>query len=166
MVEIGDKVKVDYRAMLEDGTEFGSTYRDGRPLEVVVGSGKSVPGIEKLVIDMVPGETREITLPPEQAYGAYDENLIEMIPYDQMPNADQLPVGRHIGVRYGEETVFMKVLKIEDGWIYLDFNHELADKTIKVEVTLLEVETRDAIDREKHPVGCACGCDRLKEALG
>lgn len=166
MPQIGDKVLVDYRAFLvEDGSEFGSSYRDGKPLELVIGENKSVPGIEKTLLDMSEGETKTVELPAKQAYGEYDERLIEVIPYDQMPNADELPVGKYIGVNMNGTPVFMKVLKIENNNVYLDFNHELAGKDIKLEVTLHKVEVEDAIEREKHPAGCACGCDRLKEAL-
>ncbi len=32
MAQIGDKVHVHYRAKLEDGREFSSTYREGKPM--------------------------------------------------------------------------------------------------------------------------------------
>lgn len=167
MPQVGDRVIVDYRAFLaEDGREFGSSYRDGKPLELVVGENKSVPGLEKTVLGMEEGETKTVELPAKQAYGEYDESLIEAIPDDQIPNADALPVGKYIGVTMGDTPVFMKVMKIEDGIVYLDFNHELAGKDIRLEVTLHEVKVENAIEREKHPAGCACGCDRLKEAIG
>ncbi len=66
----------------------------------------------------------------------------------------------------GGDQVFMKVLKIEEGNVYLDFNHELADHDITLEIDLIAVEAKDAIERELHPQGCACGCDKLKEAIG
>lgn len=167
MPQIGDKVIVDYRAFLvDDGSEFGSSYRDGKPLELVVGENKSIPGLEKTILDMEEGETKTVELSAKQAYGEYDESLIEKIPYDQMPDADALPIGKYIGVKMGDVPVFMKVLKIEDGNVFLDFNHELADKDIRLEVTLHEVKVENAIEREKHLAGCACGCDRLKEAIG
>lgn len=43
---------------------------------------------------------------------------------------------------------------------------ELADHDITLEIDLIAVEAKDAIERELHPQGCACGCDKLKEAIG
>lgn len=166
MAQIGDRAVVNYRATLEDGTEFDSTYSRNEPVKIVVGSNTSIPGLEKALLDMAPGESRTVHLSPEDAYGRYDESLIEVLPYDRIPNADKLPVGEYIGITMGEIPVVMKVLKIEDGNVYLDLNHELADRKITLEIELLSIEAQSAIDREKHPAGCACGCDRLKEAIG
>lgn len=165
MAEIGDKVTVDYRATLDDGTEFDSTYSRNEPMQLTLGNNLSIPGLEKALLDMEPGETKTVHLSPEEAYGHYDESRIEIIPFNDIPNAENLPVGEYIGVTMGEVPVVMKVLKIEDGNVYLDFNHELADRDITLEITLRSIDNPNAIERELHPAGCACGCDRLKEAL-
>lgn len=43
--------------------------------------------------------------------------------------------------------------------------HELAGKDLNFDVTLRKVIVKDAIEREKHPAGCACGCEALKAQL-
>lgn len=166
MAQIGDKVHVHYRAKLEDGREFSSTYREGKPMELVIGNNRSIPGLEKVLLDMNAGEIKTVVVPAKDAYGTYDVSKIEVLPYDKFPNADELPIGKYIGVNMGGDQVFMKVLKIEEGNVYLDFNHELADHDITLEIDLIAVEAKDAIERELHPQGCACGCDKLKEAIG
>ena len=165
MVDIGQRVLVEYRAKLNDGTEFDSTYRSDKPLDVVIGSGKAVAGLEKAVMDMSIGEKKIVHIPAAQAYGKYNDALIETIPVETMPDADKLPIGKYIGVTLPDGPVFIKVLKIEDGLVYLDFNHELAGQDITLEIELVDVAQETAIDREKHPAGCACGCDKVKDAL-
>ncbi len=165
MVEIGQKVKIHYKSSLESGEVFDNTFLRGEPVEFTVGSKTLLPGLESAVCDMQVGETKTVFIPAIQAYGLYNENLIEAVPYDEIPNADKLPVGKYIEVRTPKGNVRVKVAKIEDDLVYFDYNHELAGKNIIVEVLLYSVENESAVEREMHPVGCGCGCDRLKKSL-
>lgn len=66
----GNKVSVQYRGKLIDGTEFDSSYsRNSEPLEFVVGAGQMIPGFDYGVKGMKVGGTRMITIPPELGYG-------------------------------------------------------------------------------------------------
>ena len=46
MVNQGDRVIVEYRGKLDDGTEFASTKVQGEPLEFVAGSGVVLPDFD------------------------------------------------------------------------------------------------------------------------
>jgi len=70
----GNKVKVHYKGSLKDGTVF-DTSRERDPLEFEIGGKQIIPGFEKAVEGMEPGETKEITIPSSEAYGEYDEKL-------------------------------------------------------------------------------------------
>lgn len=165
MVEAGQKVLVHYVGTLDDGSEFDSSVRRGEPLEFVVGSRTMLPAFERAVSEMEPGEERTVRIPAEKAYGPYDESLVETIPVDAFPHADKLPVGEYIVMSAGSEHVRVKVEKIEDGRIFFDHNHELAGCDLTFRIRLVAVRHESAIERERHPAGCACGCDRLKQSL-
>ena len=165
MAEIGEKVRVDFEGRLDDGSKFSSSYLVGEPFEFVIGSETMLPAFEKAVCEMVPGEEKTIRIPAAQAYGEYDDSLVEKVPVDSFPNADKLPVGRYIVIGSGDSEMRVKVADIKDGMIIFDHNHELAGEDLTFDIKLLEVVHESAVDREKHPAGCACGCDRLKEAL-
>jgi len=64
----GDTVKVHYTGKLEDGTLF-ETSTDRNPLPFTVGEGQIIPGFEKAVIGMTPGESKTAKVPVDEAYG-------------------------------------------------------------------------------------------------
>lgn len=165
MAEIGERVRVDFEGRLDDGSKFSSSYLVGEPFEFVIGSETMLPAFEKAVTEMQPGEERTVRIPAAEAYGEYDTALIESVPAASFPHADQLPVGQYIVLGAGESEMRVKVLRVEDDQILFDHNHELAGEDLTFDIKLLEVVHESAIDRELHPAGCACGCDRLKQAL-
>ena len=64
----GDTVRVHYTGRLEDGTVFDSSEnRD--PLEFTIGDGEVIPGFERAVAGMEPGEVKTATIQPEDSYG-------------------------------------------------------------------------------------------------
>ena len=67
-IDQGNRVKIHYTGRFEDGEVF-DTSDDGDPLEFVVGQGQLIPGFEKAVLGMAEGESKTVTLPPEEAYG-------------------------------------------------------------------------------------------------
>ena len=144
-------VKVHYKGTLDDGTVFDSS--EGRdPIQFVEGSHQVIKGFEDAVAGMQPGDKVKIHLEPHDAYGERDERLVQVIPVSNIPNADQLPVGKTVYFR-NQAGYPMPALveKVEDGNVYLDFNHQLAGKALNVELELVSRE--DAPDD-----GCTHDC--------
>ena len=95
VVKQGDNVKVHYTGKLLDGSVFDSS--EGRdPLEFTVGAGQMIAGFDKGVVGMTLDEQKEITIPPEEAYGIYDPAKIIEVPNDQFPEDLSLEVGMQI----------------------------------------------------------------------
>ena len=65
----GKTVHVHYKGTFNDGTQFDSSYDRGEPLSFVSGTGMMIPGFDKAVVDMEPGDVVDIHLMPEDAYG-------------------------------------------------------------------------------------------------
>jgi len=66
----GDKVSVQARGTLEDGTVFLDTSKAGQPWTFIVGEPGVVLGVNEGVGGMRPGERRRLILPPQIGYGA------------------------------------------------------------------------------------------------
>lgn len=139
MIEAGEKVRVHYVGTLEDGTEFDSSRRRGRPLEFTVGARQMIPGFERVVSEMGEGDRVSVTIPAAEAYGAYDESLVEAVPEAEFPRAARLPVGRYVTMPAPGGAARVRVDRIEDGVVYLDHNHELAGHDLTFDIELLEV---------------------------
>ena len=115
MVNQGDRVIVEYRGKLDDGTEFASTKVQGEPLEFVAGSGVVLPDFDYAVMGMDVGETRSIHIPADRAYGQRDEELVISMPVTSLPNGEALPVGAMLGIQTPEGDVMrVRVLEVGD----------------------------------------------------
>lgn len=142
MAKTGQHVTVHYVGTLDDGTVFDSSEERDQPIEFVLGQHQMIPGFEDAVEGLEKGESKTVRIPAAQAYGEYQEDAIQAIPMDKIAHADQLPVGGRISFKDPEGHPFVaKVVKIEDGKVWFDFNHELAGKDLTFKITLL-----DAVD--------------------
>lgn len=65
----GDSVSVHYSGWLEDGSLFDSSISRGNPFPFTIGQGSVIPGWEEGVVGMKVGETRQLRIPPDLAYG-------------------------------------------------------------------------------------------------
>jgi len=64
----GDKVLVHYTGTYDDGTVFDSSVERG-PLEVTIGTGMVIPGFDRALLDMEPGQKKTVNIPVDDAYG-------------------------------------------------------------------------------------------------
>jgi peptidylprolyl isomerase len=67
--QAGNTVSVNYRGMFISGEVFDASAAHGGPIEFKAGVGQVIPGWDKAVLDMRPGEKRITVIPPELAYG-------------------------------------------------------------------------------------------------
>ncbi len=165
MAEIGETVLVHCVGTLDDGTVFQDSRLAGEPLSVKIGSGSLLPRIEATLCDMLPGERRSIRLTPGQAFGAYDAGLVQSVSAQLIADSEHLPRGGFIELKSKIGMLRAKVVSVDADQVVLDFNHELAGCAVTFDVDLVSVVRESAIQRELHPVGCACGCDKLKAQL-
>nr|POE47949.1 fk506-binding protein 2 [Quercus suber] len=65
-----DRIAVHYRGTLQStGMEFDESYKRGAPFIFVLGAGRVIRGWDLGLLDMCPGEKRNLTIPPDLAYG-------------------------------------------------------------------------------------------------
>ena len=76
-VSIGDVVKLSFIGKLEDGSIFDTS---DRPIQIEVGTGKLIKGLDRVIIGMEEGEQKEAVILPEEGYGLEDPDLITTMP--------------------------------------------------------------------------------------
>lgn len=64
------KIHVNYRGILEDGTEFDSSFKRNEPFVFQIGLRQVIMGWEKGLMGMKVGGKRTIKIPPELGYGS------------------------------------------------------------------------------------------------
>ena len=105
-----------------------------RPSLVIIGSNMAVPGVEKNLEHMEPGQEKEFELPPEEAFGGRDMHLIRIVSMSKFIKEKINPApGMFVDID-GMQT---KVLSVAGGRVRVDFNHPLAGKTLLYRVKLV-----------------------------
>ena len=138
-IKEGDTVKVHYTGKLEDGSVFDSS-REKEPLEFTLGKGQLIPGFEKAVTDMEAGESTQVTIPAEEAYGDPREDLIISVPKSQLPDDVEPKVGLQLQVNQPNgEPVPVRVTEVGDENLKLDANHPLAGRDLTFDIEVVDV---------------------------
>ena len=134
----GRTVRVHYRGTFDDGTQFDSSYDRGEPLEYVCGTGMMIPGFDAAVVDMEVGESLDVHLMPEDAYGMPDPGRILELKIAELPGSEDLTVGQKVYLSTPSGQSFPVVVTAKDDEnITLDANHEMAGKELNFHIELL-----------------------------
>ena len=138
---VGKTCRTHYRGTFDDGTQFDSSYDRGEPLEFVCGAGQMIHGYDKAVATMEVGQTINIHLMPEEAYGMPDPRAIFTLEIAQLPGSEDLEVGAraYLTNQYGQPFPVTVTEKTETN-ITFDANHEMAGKELNFQIELVEVK--------------------------
>lgn len=137
--EDGDRVKVHYTGTLDDGTVFDSS-RERDPLEFELGAEEVIPGFEQAVRGLEVGESVEVRLPPEEAYGPRNDELMVDVARGDLPEGLDPEVGQTLEVRTDDdEPMAAWVAEVGEEAIKVDLNHPLAGRELHFEVELVDL---------------------------
>jgi peptidylprolyl isomerase len=133
VVKAGDSVSVNYTGTLDDGTEFDSSK--GRPpFEFTVGAGDVIPGFDKGVMGLAVGQTAQVHIPAEEAYGPVRSDLVLTFPASQAPAG--LTVGQRVSL--GNSSAVVTAVSAES--VTVDANHPLAGKALNFNLELVAIK--------------------------
>jgi peptidylprolyl isomerase len=135
----GTTVSIHYTGTLSDGTTFDSSH--GRePLSFEMGKGQIIPGLEQALDGMGVGETKTVTIPPEQAYGPHMPEGVQDVPREMIPEHIPLDLGTQLQVQTPEgQQTQVTVTNVTDETVTLDGNHPLAGKDLTFAVEVVNV---------------------------
>lgn len=138
---VGKTCRTHYRGTFNDGTQFDSSYDRGEPLEFVCGAGQMIRGFDAAVADMEVGQTVNVHLMPEEAYGMPDPNAVFTVEIANLPGAEKLEVGQQAYLSNQNGQPFpVKVTAKDASTITFDANHEMAGKELNFQIELVEVK--------------------------
>lgn len=138
-LEAGTRVLVHYTGTLDDGTKFDSS-REREPLEVILGQDMVIPGFEKAIVGLEPGQSITVTIPEEEAYGPHHEEMVIRVPKASFPAELTPAVGEQLILRSpdGNELPAL-IVDVDDEDATLDANHPLAGFALTFEIELISV---------------------------
>jgi len=139
-IKEGDTVKVHYTGKVSDGTVFDSS-KEREPLEFTVGEGKLIPGFEKAVVGMNPGDTTTVSIPTEEAYGEKRDDMVVDVERNQIPDDIDPEVGQQLQIQQKDGGAIPVVItNVTDDTVKLDANHPLAGQELTFEIEVVEVK--------------------------
>lgn len=146
--KLNDTVKVHYTAALaSDGKVFESSL-NGNPIQFVVGSGQLIPGFDRAVVGMSPGENKTVTIPADQAYGPKRQELINTLDKEQvraiLPESEQATWDPKPGdaIKYMRKdgvAGYVFIVGANQTTVTLDENHPLAGQDLVFTIQLVEI---------------------------
>ena len=139
-------VAIEYTLKDDQGNIIDAS--DGRgPLEYLQGYQNIIPGLERELEGLKAGDQKTVVVKPEEGYGVREESRIHQVPKNKFPPGSYA-VGDHVTATAPDGGEMDARITAMDAKNYtLDFNHELAGKTLNFEITVVEVRaaTRDEL---------------------
>ncbi|HEY3422449.1 MAG TPA: peptidylprolyl isomerase [Methanocellaceae archaeon] len=157
IVKSGDNVSVDYTGWFDNGTIFDTSnvtvaqhagiFVEGKaytPISFIVGAGATISGFDNAVVGMKINESKNVTLTPDQAYGAYNASMILPVPMRVLTQANITP---HVNdtLYYNLQPVRVdhivnNATDMNNSSVYIDFNSPMAGKTLHFTITVRDVQ--------------------------
>jgi FKBP-type peptidyl-prolyl cis-trans isomerase 2 len=136
----GNTVKIHFTGKTDDNRTFDSSKKRS-PLEFEIGSGAVLSGIENGVIGMKIGESKTITVPPEEAFGQRRKELVTVVKKSDFPNHITPVVGQWLQAKQsGGEITDIYVTHIKGDDVTVDANHPLAGHTLHFLIEMVEIK--------------------------
>jgi len=102
------------------------------PRLIIVGQGWMVPGVDEALIGMKVGQTKQLALDPQKAFGVRDAKQVRIIPRARVKTDQKLVRGMR--VRIGNQSGTVR--HVGGGRVTVDFNPVLAGYTVDYEITV------------------------------
>ena len=138
--EIGDRVLVYYKGVLENGTVAEGTA-EREPYEFTVGDESVREIFTRVVTGMEEGDFRTVILSPKDAFGPHNPDFVIEVERSRFPPDAQLEQGMGMEVQSDPDgtPIEVTVTEVTPETVTLDGNHLLTGETITMTVQLLEI---------------------------
>ena len=146
-MQIGkDKVvAIDYTLTDPQGQVL-DTSRGRGPLSYLHGTGNIIRGLEQALEGRGTGDTLQVQIPPEQAYGEKDPAMVQAVPRAAFRGITDIKPGMQFQAQHRGGQQVVTVVGVSDEEVTVDANHPLAGMTLNFDVNIVSV--RDATAEE------------------
>lgn len=118
------------------------------PLLYLHGHGNLVGGLEQALAGRRSGDAFELVLPPEQAYGLRDPELVQTLPRALLEVEGDIVPGMQFQAHTGEGEVPVRVVDVTADTVVVDGNHPWAGQQLHFSVQIRHVReaSREELD--------------------
>ena len=153
-VGTGKTITFDYAAGFDNGTLFDTTFEiaareagiyDSRkvyqPVTLVYGRDPLFPGLQEALLGMKEGETKNVRIPPNKAYGEKIEGSTAVLPKTSVSNYETLKINDVVAIMDSKgNKINAYVKEMDNENVTLDLNHPLAGNYVQFSVILRGIE--------------------------
>ncbi|MBU2707416.1 FKBP-type peptidyl-prolyl cis-trans isomerase [Zooshikella marina] len=138
-------VELHFALKLEDGSVVDSTF-EKQPAKFTMGDGNLLPGFEQALLGLPEGVRQELLIKPEQGFGMPNPNNVQKIKKEQFAQDMELTEGLMVSFADANKAELPGVIKtFDEQWVWVDFNHPLAGKTLTFDVQIIAVHPADKV---------------------
>ena len=131
-------VSMEYTLQV-DGEEIDSS-KGQEPLQFLVGHGNIISGLEREMMGMKVGDSKDVVIQPADGYGVFDEQAFMDVPRGEFPKDMPLQEGLELSVRDDSgQSRYARIDTIEDDNVTLNFNHPLAGDELHFNVKVVRL---------------------------
>lgn len=142
-IQPGSRVRLHLEILLADGTPALSSFGE-EAMEVILGDGTLVPGLEDLLIGLHEGADERILADGAELYGPRDDTKTHWLPRSDFPRELDLVRGQVVAFDTpGGQEIAGILLETEPDRIRVDFNHPLAGRSLQIRAQVLSVASPD-----------------------
>ncbi len=138
-------VGIHYTIVTDEQEEVFSNL-DFEPELYVHGAISIFPKVAKALEGHMVNDTVEVTLPPQYAYGAINEKLIQSFPIDLFDKVEDFEIGTWIQIPGGNEA---KLLQKNQDNLVVDANHPLAGVHLHYNIKIVSIRPATPIEIER-----------------
>ena len=144
-------VSINYTLKDDAGTTLDQSAED--PLAYLHGHNNIIPGLESALDSLKKGDTKKVSVAPEQGYGVYNEQLKFSMPKEQLGGEDP-QLGMMVQMTSPEGSALATIVGVDEKQVHLDANHPLAGKTLHFDVEIADIRPATAEELQHgHPHG-------------
>jgi len=141
-----DKVVAFNYTLKNDEGQVLDTSDGKQPLAYLHGRKSIVPGLEAAMHGKECGESFNVAIEPEQAYGEHDPQMVQPVPRDRFQGVDEIQPGMQFQANTPAGPRTVTVTDVGEEEVTVDANHPLAGQTLHFDIDIVEV--RDATAEE------------------
>lgn len=137
-VENNKVVSMEYTLHVDNEEIDSSKGQD--PLQFLVGHGNIISGLEREMIGMKVGESKDVVIQPTEGYGEFDENAFMEVPRSAFPADIPVQEGTELTVRDDTgQPRYARIDAVEGDTVTLNFNHPLAGDELHFNIKVVGV---------------------------
>jgi len=144
MAIAADQVVSIHYTLKNDAGEVLDRSQADAPLTYLHGHGNLIPGLERELTGKSSGDRLQVRIVPAEAYGEYDQGLVQRVPRRALKGVRDVRVGLQLQAQTAQGARVVTVTQLSGDLVTLDGNHPLAGQHLNFDVEVGAVRAATA----------------------